>query len=86
MDAYINCGAMYFLKGEVDLALADFNAVLEQDAHNITARLNRGQVFLTQKKYKQAVDDFTVVLKLEPHNDFVRGKIRKIQDLLANNK
>jgi tetratricopeptide (TPR) repeat protein len=70
-------GIAYLAKGEPDLAIADFNWVIEQmpvsgstasdlSPGYVDAYANRGTAFFMKKEYDRAIADYTEALGLEP--------------------
>ena len=48
VDAYINCGVAYSIKGELDQAITDYNKAIELNPDYATAYNNRGVVYVTK--------------------------------------
>ncbi len=67
-NAYTNRGAILKKRGEYNLALNDFNAVLNFDSTNFTALFNRGHLFLLQDQLEQARTDFSKAYDLDSTN------------------
>lgn len=67
-NAYTNRGAILKKRGEYNLALNDFNAVLNFDSTNFTALFNRGHLFLLQDRLEQSRTDFSKAYDLDSTN------------------
>ena len=63
-DAYLNLGAAYKKKGELNKALDAYNRALERRPDHVTALSNRGWVFVEQQKWAEARADFERALSL----------------------
>lgn len=58
-----------YAKPEYDKALADFNKVIELDSKNVSAYLERGQLYFTKKRnFDKAIADFNKALELDSKN------------------
>ena len=55
-------GALWLRENEPARALPHLNAVLSNDPHDISARVNRGEVFLLLENYEGSRDDLKFVL------------------------
>jgi tetratricopeptide (TPR) repeat protein len=64
--AYVARGAAYRLKGEQDLALADYEAAIALDPSHAVAFGGRGTVLGIKKEYERAIADFDTALRLDP--------------------
>lgn len=64
-------GFAHYVQGNDELALADFNAVLEIDEANVLAYANRAVVYTRQGRFGLALGDFDVAIALAP--DFAIG-------------
>lgn len=77
----INRGIVLLRRGENTDALAQFDAVLEEDDEHAEARLNRAAVLVQMQQYGAAIADITQALSLgvtEPHKAyFNRGVARE---------
>jgi tetratricopeptide (TPR) repeat protein len=70
---YMNRGNIHIARREPELALADFNAVVELDERNAEARLNRGVAMVMLENYGPAIAVLTEALSLgvsEPHKAY----------------
>ncbi len=68
------------LQGKNELAIQEYDKVIEHDKLNYQALLGRGRCFATMKKYSQALDDFNLVIELDVRNVSVlieRAAVRK---------
>ena len=77
----INRGVIRLRRSEFDLALADFDAVIAQNADNAEAHLNRGTALLQLRRPGEAIASLTTAVSLgvaEPHKAyFNRGAARE---------
>lgn len=81
------------VKGEFELALADYNTAVEMKDNDPTLLLGRGRTYLNLKDYDRSVADFDRVLELSPSDSnayFNRGlayeKLDKIDLALSDYK
>ena len=63
-----NRGTAYIDLGQLDLALADFNAALRIDPLLVEPVTNRGSVNLKKRNFDQAIADYTAVIAREPRH------------------
>lgn len=68
--AYVNRGHIYFMIGDMESAITDFDKAIDLDNGNPIAFGNRGQAYLRLDKYEQALLDLEKALDLDPHNTF----------------
>ncbi len=61
-------GNAYFVKGQVDKAIQDYDSAVALDPTNDTALANRGIAHLTQGKADLAMNDYTAALRANPKN------------------
>jgi len=71
--AHTNRGNDYINKGDVDRALADYEAAIRYDATFPNAFNGRGRVYLLRKEYDRAVAEFDQCLRLDPKHPFARS-------------
>jgi tetratricopeptide (TPR) repeat protein len=78
---YMNRGNIHAARREPELALADFNAIIELDENNAEARLNKGVAMVMLQNYGPAIAVLTEALGLgvnEPHKaDYTRAAARE---------
>jgi tetratricopeptide (TPR) repeat protein len=55
-------------KGELDLAIGDYDELLRLDPNNPMAYSNRGGVWADKKEYGRAIADFDQAIRLDPNN------------------
>ena len=67
VDAYINCGVAYGIKGELDQAIADYNKAIELNPDYATAYSNRGVVYSDKGEHDRAIVDYNKAIELNPH-------------------
>ena len=65
--AYVGRGNIYRQQGQLDLALADYNAAIQLDRTDAQAFHNRGLVYQAQGQHQTAIEDFTTAIGLSPH-------------------
>ncbi len=65
--AFNDRAVAFIEKGQHDLALADYGAILRIDPDNADAYFNRGLLFKKIGRYRPAVDDFTEVIRRYPY-------------------
>jgi tetratricopeptide (TPR) repeat protein len=63
---YFNRGVGLYLKGQLDLAIADFSKALEIDPRMTQAYNNRGSAYDDQGQFNRAIADFTKALEIDP--------------------
>ena len=68
--AYNNRGSLFSKKGEMDLAISDFNKALEIDPKCFFAYLNRGNLYYAKDDLLNALDDFDKALMLYPGHKY----------------
>lgn len=77
----INLGVVLLRRGENDAALAQFDAVLEEDDEHAEAHLNRAAALVQLSRHGEAIAEITTALGLgvlEPHKAyFNRGVARE---------
>jgi tetratricopeptide (TPR) repeat protein len=70
---YMNRGNIHLGRHELELAVADFDAVIGLDERNAEARLNKGVALVLLQQYGPAIAVLTVALSLgvnEPHKAY----------------
>jgi tetratricopeptide (TPR) repeat protein len=75
--AYYKRGEINFLLGQLQQALADFQAAIAIDPNYTDAHLSLGNTFFKLKSYEQAIASYSRVLELTPDRDiaaFRRGR------------
>jgi tetratricopeptide (TPR) repeat protein len=65
MKTYVNRGIIYNRKGDLEAAVADFNAALEINDGIAEAYLNRGNSYFLAARYDDALADYEQSLLLE---------------------
>ena len=66
VDAYINCGVVYGIKGELDQAIAYYNKAIELNPDYATAYNNRGVVYSDKDEHDRAIEDYNKAIELDP--------------------
>ena len=59
-------GVVHKSRGELDLALKDFNEALNLDPRNAPTMADRGSAYMEKRDYKRAMTDFDMALQLNP--------------------
>ncbi len=65
--AYNDRAVAYIERGQYDLALADYGAILQFDPDNADAYYNRGLLLKKIGRYASAIDDLTQVIRRYPY-------------------
>ncbi|WP_235885069.1 tetratricopeptide repeat protein [Bradyrhizobium frederickii] len=60
----------YRQKGEVDLAIADYDQIIERDPGNVNARLYRASIHVQRRDNEAALADYDKVIELDPRNTY----------------
>jgi len=63
---HVELGVAYERKGELDLALREYERALRKDGKFYRARVNLGNVFLAKKEYGKAREEYLLALELRP--------------------
>jgi tetratricopeptide (TPR) repeat protein len=66
LENRIVLGYTYFLKGENEKAIKEFDYVLEQDKNYYDAHYNLGLVFLDEERYNEALIEFEKTVNIAP--------------------
>ncbi len=82
-DAYLNLGAAYKKKGELNKALETYNLALKRHADFIPALSNRGWVYIEQEKWREAQADFESALKINPID---QGSLQGLAEVLEKTR
>ena len=64
--AFQKSAKAHIVKGEFDLAIADYNKSIELSPKDSAAFMNRGLAFYNQKKYDLAIADYSKSIELSP--------------------
>ena len=64
--AYHNRGAAHRVKGDTDLAIADYNAALRLTPKDVDTLYIRGNAYASQHDYERAIADYDQAIKLDP--------------------
>ena len=65
-DAYNTRGALRIEKGDLDLAIEDFNQAIRLNAKFAVAYDNRGLAWGRKKEYDKAIADYSEAIRLDP--------------------
>ena len=82
-DAYLNLGAAYKKKGDLDDALNAYDQALNRRPDYLMALSNRGWVFVAQQKWNEARRDFEAALKINPADE---GALQGLAEVLEKTK
>ena len=63
---HVDLGVAYERKGELDLALREYERALRKDGKFYRARVNLGNVYLAKKEYGKAREEYLQALELRP--------------------
>ena len=66
--AYNNRGFAYFITGDFEAAIADYNTAIDLDPENARAYSNRGLAYRSTGDFEAAIDDFNTAIDLDPEN------------------
>ena len=64
--AYLTRGSAYYLKGQPDAALKDYDQAIALNSRNAKAYVGRGNVLSDQGRYDEALKDYSNALTLNP--------------------
>ncbi len=65
-SAYLARGTAYNARGQMDLAIEDFDRCIEIEPHFVRAYNNRGIAYYTKGDFSRALEDYNKLLKLNP--------------------
>jgi tetratricopeptide (TPR) repeat protein len=68
LENRIVLGYTYYLKGDHEKAIKEFDYVLEQDKNYYDAHYNLGLVFLKEERYNEALIEFEKTVKIAPRD------------------
>ncbi|WP_407123025.1 tetratricopeptide repeat protein [Bradyrhizobium sp. STM 3561] len=60
----------YRQRGEIDLALADYNEIIERDPGNLNSRIARASALIQKREPEAALLDYAKVIELDPKNTY----------------
>jgi Tfp pilus assembly protein PilF len=69
-EALISKSYDFLESGDSELALDGFNAVLKEDATNLSARLGQAMIFSDQLRHEDAFSSYDLIIKAYPNNAF----------------
>ena len=79
-------GAAYLRMDQDEKALTHLNLALQLDARDISAYINRAELFMKQKEYKTAQTDLEMAIKIGATIGMRNQAIRRAQGLLNTAK
>jgi tetratricopeptide (TPR) repeat protein len=68
-QAHFGLGNTYLRKGELDLAIGEFDSTLSLNQSWHRAHLNKGKAFFRKGEFKQAEEEFLAELQVNPQED-----------------
>lgn len=83
-DAYNERGTAYFIKGQIDNSIADYNRAIAEDANNGEAFNNRAWAYYTVGRTKEALVDADKAVALSPDKAYVWDTHGHIEEKLTN--
>ena len=72
-DAYINRAFLYFLKNNLEAAIADYDSLILINPNNEEFYLNRGYLKHISQKTTEALKDYDMALKIKPDYAFAHN-------------
>ena len=72
-------GELARAEGDLQAAKSDFDAALQIDPQNVTTRLSRASLNITQGKYEAVDEDLNPILKANPNN-FMANYLRAVEE------
>jgi tetratricopeptide (TPR) repeat protein len=64
--AFYNRGHAYYAKGQLDLALADFDQAVDMKPASALTLANRGYIYLRHSQFDRAMEDFNMAIRIQP--------------------
>jgi tetratricopeptide (TPR) repeat protein len=68
--AYVARAAAWELRGELDIAIRDYDETIRLAPKNASAFFNRGNAWLSKKDYDRAIKDYNEAIRLDPKNAY----------------
>lgn len=65
-EEHLDLGVAYERKGELDLAIREYERALRKDGKLVQARINLGNVRMARKEYREAGEEYRKALSLHP--------------------
>ncbi|CAJ0937500.1 unnamed protein product [Ranitomeya imitator] len=78
---YYKRATVYLAMGKFKLALPDLSKAIELKPDFLTARLQRGNIFLKQGDTNEAKEDFQSVLASSPSNEEAKSQLERAQEV-----
>ena len=66
-QVYLLSGRVHHSRGEHDLAIEDYNTVIEMKPDNVEAYIYRGLTYHHKGEYDRAIGDYTKAIELKPN-------------------
>ncbi len=85
-EAYNQRGILHFRSKQFERAIADCEKTLKLNPYHFGAQAGLGQAYLQVRKNKAALKAFRVALRLHPYLDGVADAIRKLENVLGDDK
>lgn len=70
IDSIFVQGKIKYNNGNYEEAVKDFSSIVQSDAKNTNAYLQRGFCYALLKDFAHAIEDFTTVIQLEPDHEW----------------
>jgi tetratricopeptide (TPR) repeat protein len=80
---FARCGESYYLSGQYNQALKNFDRAIEIDPKYSFAIISRGRAYRSIERYDDALQDFTTLIKLNGKNDLAfagRGETYRLME------
>lgn len=65
---YVNRALCRLKRGELELAMRDFDESTRRDPHNSAIYFHRGNAWIGEREYDKAIADYTQAIRLEPQH------------------
>jgi tetratricopeptide (TPR) repeat protein/DNA-binding beta-propeller fold protein YncE len=72
MDARLQIGTIYARNGVIDVAQAEFDAILAQDPRHAAAANNRGNLYFSRGDFERALEAYRFAEELDPADGGIR--------------
>jgi tetratricopeptide (TPR) repeat protein len=83
-EAYNNRGVGYYVRGDYQRAIVDYDSAIELKPDHAIAHYNRGAVHLREGDPERAINEFSLVTRLLPPNDpWRRLALARIEEIAS---
>ena len=72
IDAQLQIGIVYARNGIFDVALREFDAIIEKNPRHAAAHNNRGNIFFAQNNFERALDAYLFAEEIDPMDASIR--------------